>query len=278
MANVRDLGGGDLKDTLAARDFLVATGFVDPRKVGIMGSSYGGTMTLMALGRAPAAFAAGVQWCGVFNRRTQYESANAEEKQWLVSMLGDPVKDKAAYDAASPASYVQNINAPVLSLQGENDPIVPRNQAEELDQSLRSRGIITEAIFYPGEGHRFLKIENQTDALRRTVAWFDKYLKDGRPAAERGDNSNKDQPPDPEDDHIVSGSTVGHDIAGQLPTVHDQHVGRQQARQAHQQVEHLVRRPLFLKEVADACPRLDRSGKSYHRHADFQYSGERGSA
>ena len=100
-------------------------------------------------------------------------------------MLGDPVKDKAAYDAASPASYVQNINAPVLSLQGENDPIVPRSQAEDLDQSLRSRGIITEAIFYPGEGHRFLKIENQTDALRRTVAWFDRYLKDGRPAAGR---------------------------------------------------------------------------------------------
>lgn len=185
MANVRDLGGGDLKDTLAARDFLVATGYVDPRKVGITGSSYGGTMTLMALTRAPEAFAAGVQWFGVFNRRTQYESANAEEKQWLVSMLGDPVKDKAAYDAASPASYVQNVKAPVLSLQGEDDTIVPRSQAEELDKALRSRGIVTETIFYPGEGHGFEKTENQADALRRTVAWFDRYLKGKKPAAGR---------------------------------------------------------------------------------------------
>jgi dipeptidyl aminopeptidase/acylaminoacyl peptidase len=184
-ANVGDLGGGDLKDTLAARDFLIATGYVDPRKVGIMGSSYGGTMTLMALARAPEAFAAGVQWFGVFNRRTQYQSANADEKQWLISMLGDPVKDKAAYDAASPASYVQNFKAPVLSLQGEKDTIVPRSQAEGLDQALRSRGIVTETIFYPGEGHGFLKIENQTDALRRTVAWFDMYLKGERPAAGR---------------------------------------------------------------------------------------------
>ena len=76
-ANYQDLGGGDLKDELAAKDFLVATGYVDPKKVGITGGSYGGFMTLMAIGRAPDAFAAAVQQYGIIDWRTMWAHEDA---------------------------------------------------------------------------------------------------------------------------------------------------------------------------------------------------------
>lgn len=185
MANVRDLGGGDLKDTLAAKDFLVATGYVDPKRIGITGGSYGGFMTLMALGRAPDAFSAGVQLFGIINWYTMYETSDPGLQQYLIALLGDPVKDKAVYDATSPMTYIRNIKAPLLSLQGENDIRVPRGQAQEVADMLKAKGTISETIFYPAEGHGFLKVENQTDALRRTVAWFDTYLKGEKPAAKQ---------------------------------------------------------------------------------------------
>jgi len=177
LANVGDLGGGDLKDTLAAKDFLVATGYVDPEKVGITGGSYGGFMTLMALGRAPDAFAAGVQEFGIINWFTMYETSDPQLTQYLVALLGDPIKDKARYDASSPMTYIRQAKSPLLSLQGENDIRVPRGQAQEVADILKARGTTAETIFYPAEGHGFLKIENRTDALRRKIAWFDTYLK-----------------------------------------------------------------------------------------------------
>jgi dipeptidyl aminopeptidase/acylaminoacyl peptidase len=181
LANVGDLGGGDLKDTLAAKDFLIATGYVDPAKVGITGGSYGGFMTLMALGRAPDAFAAGVQEFGIINWFTMYETSDPQLNQYLVALLGDPVKDKARYDASSPMTYIRQAKSPLLSLQGENDIRVPRGQAQEVADILKENGTTSETIFYPAEGHGFLKIENRTDALRRSIAWFDTYLKGEAP-------------------------------------------------------------------------------------------------
>jgi dipeptidyl aminopeptidase/acylaminoacyl peptidase len=183
LANVGDLGGGDLKDTLAAKDFLVATGYVDPKKVGITGGSYGGFMTLMALGRAPDVFAAGVQSFGIINWFTMYETSDPQLNQYMAALLGDPVKDKAHYVAASPMTYIRQAKAPLLSLQGENDIRVPRGQAQEVADIMKAKGAVSETVFYPAEGHGFLKVENQTDALRRTVAWFDAYLKGEKPGS-----------------------------------------------------------------------------------------------
>lgn len=180
LANVGDLGGGDLKDLLAARDFLIATGYVDPKRIGITGGSYGGYMTLMALGKAPDAFAAGVQLFGIINWFTMYETSDPLLQQYLISLLGDPVKDKAKYEASSPLTYIRQAKAPLLSLQGENDIRVPRGQAQEVADILKARGTEVETIFYPAEGHGFVKRENQIDSLRRTVAWFEKYLKSSR--------------------------------------------------------------------------------------------------
>ncbi len=176
-ANYKDLGGGDLKDVLAAKDFLVATGYADPRRFGITGGSYGGFMTLMAIGKAPTAFAAAVQSYGIINWRTMYRDEDAYLQAYQRSLLGKPDEFKGVYEASSPMTYIRAATAPLLSLQGENDIRVPRGQAQEVNDVLKAKGNIVETIFYAAEGHGFQKRENQIDALERTIAWFERYLK-----------------------------------------------------------------------------------------------------
>jgi len=176
-ANYKDLGGGDLKDTVAAKQFLVSTGYVDKGKVGIFGGSYGGFMTLMAIGRTPDEFAAAVQWFGIINWNTMYRDQDERLKAYQRGLLGTPEDSPEVYKASSPLTYLSAAKAPLLTIQGENDIRVPRGQAQEVNDLLKAKGNIVETIFYPQEGHGFDRRENRLDSLRRTVAWFDTYLK-----------------------------------------------------------------------------------------------------
>ena len=176
-ANYKDLGGGDLQDEVYAAKFLEATGYVNPKKIGITGGSYGGFMTLMAIGRSPDVWAAGVELYGIINWMTMLQHEDAMLQEYEKSLLGDPVKDRAIYDAASPITYIHNVKAPLLVLQGENDPRVPKEEAEQVVELLKKDGKTVDAHYYPNEGHGFEKRENQIDSIRRSVEWFDKYLK-----------------------------------------------------------------------------------------------------
>lgn len=178
-ANLRDVGGGDLLDVLAARDFLIASGYVDAARIGITGTSYGGFMTLMALGKASDAFAAGVQECGIINWHTMWETSEGVLREYQRRLVGDPVEDAELYGVQSPLTWLPQARVPLLSLQGDNDIRVPRGQAEEVENLLRARGVTCETVFYPNEGHGLLKTENQLDALARTVAWFEAHLGPG---------------------------------------------------------------------------------------------------
>jgi dipeptidyl aminopeptidase/acylaminoacyl peptidase len=176
-ANYQDLGGGDLQDEVYAARFLQETGYVDRKKIGITGGSYGGFMTLMAIGRTPDEWAAGVELFGIINWMTMLQHEDPQLQQYEKSLLGDPVKDRNAYDAASPITYLHAVRAPLLVLQGDNDPRVPREEAEQVVDILTKDGKTVAVHYYANEGHGFAKRENRIDAARRTVEWFDKYLK-----------------------------------------------------------------------------------------------------
>jgi dipeptidyl aminopeptidase/acylaminoacyl peptidase len=182
-ANRGDLGGGDLEDYVAATRFLVETGYVDKGRIGITGGSYGGYMTLIALGKTPEVWAAGVQLFGITNWFSIYERGSPVLRDYLQGLIGDPVKDKAVYEATSPLTYLKNYRAPLLSLQGDNDPRVPRYEAELVTETLQRLGRTVEARYYAAEGHGFFKRENQIDSVQRIVDWFDRYLKGGAAAA-----------------------------------------------------------------------------------------------
>jgi len=179
-ANVKDLGGGDLEDEVAGANFLIATGYVDSKKIGITGGSYGGYMTLMAIGKKPEVWAAAVEQYGIINWFTMLQHEDPLLQEYEKSLLGDPEKDRAIYENASPIKYLRDAKAPLLVLQGENDIRVPKEEAEQVVSIYKEIGRPVDSHFYPQEGHGFAKRENQIDAITRMVAWFDRYLK-GQP-------------------------------------------------------------------------------------------------
>jgi dipeptidyl aminopeptidase/acylaminoacyl peptidase len=178
-ANYKDLGNGDLQDEVYAAKFLAATGFVDPRKIGITGGSYGGYMAMIAIGRTPDMWAAAVELYGITDWLTEQKNEEPTLQQYDQSLLGDPVKDRKSYEDASPIKYFKDAKAPLLVLQGSNDIRDPSEEAEQAVTILKQAGKVVDAHYYPDEGHGFVKRENQIDALKRTVEWFDKYLKNG---------------------------------------------------------------------------------------------------
>jgi dipeptidyl aminopeptidase/acylaminoacyl peptidase len=171
------LGGGDLRDEVYAAKFLAATGYVDPRKIGITGGSYGGYMAMIAIGRTPDTWAAAVELFGITDWLTEQEHEEPTLQQYDQSLLGDPVKDRQVYEDASPIKYFKNAQAPLLILQGANDIRDPKEEAEQAENILKGAGKTVAAHYYPDEGHGFAKRENQIDAMQRTVDWFDRYLK-----------------------------------------------------------------------------------------------------
>jgi dipeptidyl aminopeptidase/acylaminoacyl peptidase len=176
-ANYQDLGGGDLQDEVFAAKFLQSTGYVDAKKIGIMGGSYGGFMTLMAIGKTPDVWAAAVAMYGIIDWRSMAKFSDPLLQQYLISLLGDPVKDSAVYQAASPIRFIHSAKAPLLVLQGDNDIRVPKEEAQQVVDLLKADGKTVDVHYYANEGHGFVKRENQIDAITRSIDWLDRYLK-----------------------------------------------------------------------------------------------------
>jgi dipeptidyl aminopeptidase/acylaminoacyl peptidase len=181
-ANFQDLGGGDLKDEIAGVEFLKATGYVDPEKIGITGGSYGGFMTLMAIGKAPELWAAAVEKYGIINWSSMLKNSDPSLNEYLKALLGSPEENRRIYEADSPITYIRSEKVPLLVLQGDNDPRVPKEEAQQVVDILKKEGRVVEVHYYPNEGHGFVKRENQIDSIRRTIAWFDQYLMGKSPA------------------------------------------------------------------------------------------------
>ncbi|HEX9457505.1 MAG TPA: S9 family peptidase [Thermoanaerobaculia bacterium] len=175
--NYQDLGGGDLQDEVYAAKFLAATGYIDPKRIGITGGSYGGYMTFMAVGKTPDVWAAAVEQYGIVDWYTMLQHEDPRLQEYEKSLLGDPVKDRTVYENASPIKFLRNATAPLLVLQGENDIRVPKEEAEQVVAILKAANKTVDSHIYPGEGHGFAKRENQIDAIRRMIEWFDRYLK-----------------------------------------------------------------------------------------------------
>ena len=130
----------------------------------------------MALGKYPDRFAAGVSVVGVVSWKTMYDTTRGDLREYLVREFGDPTKDAERYRDRSPLTHVSKIEAPLLVLQGENDPRVPLSEADQVVAALRSAGKMHEYYVYKGEGHGFRTRENMIDSVRRAGEWFDRYL------------------------------------------------------------------------------------------------------
>ena len=174
-ANRFDMGGGDLEDVIFAAEWIRKTGFIDPKKVAVMGGSYGGYLTMMAVTKAPDLWAAGVPVVPFVNWFTEIENEDPLLREYDIATMGDPMKDKARLQERSPINFVDQIKAPLLLLAGGNDPRCPKTEAEQVASAIKKRNGVAELKVYENEGHGFAKIENQIDAYTRVAEFLKKY-------------------------------------------------------------------------------------------------------
>ncbi|HEY6205728.1 MAG TPA: S9 family peptidase [Chthoniobacterales bacterium] len=173
-ANVKDFGGGDLRDTFAGIDVIIKKYAIDPARLGVTGWSYGGFMTMWTVTQTNR-FRAAVAGAGIANWQSYYGQNLID--QWMVPFFGASVyDDPGVYEKSSPIRFIKNVKTPTLVIVGERDAECPASQSYEFWHALKTLGVPTELIVYPGEGHLFLEPKNQADRMDRTVAWFDKYL------------------------------------------------------------------------------------------------------
>ena len=174
-ANVRDFGYGDFRDILAGVDAAIATLPVDNARTGIAGWSYGGYMAMWAVTQTQR-FRAAVAGAGLANFQSYYGENRID--QWLIPFFGASVyDDPAVYWRSSPINFIKNVKTPTLVLVGERDAECPAPQSWEFWHALKTLGVETQLVVYPNEGHAIADPEHQRDVVRRSVEWFDKYLK-----------------------------------------------------------------------------------------------------
>jgi dipeptidyl aminopeptidase/acylaminoacyl peptidase len=169
QANLFDMGGGDLQDVLAGVDWIKQTGHLDPKKIAVMGGSYGGYLTMMALTKAPDVWAAGIPIVPFVNWSTEIQKEDPELQQGDLATMGDPVKNKALYEERSPINFVDQVKAPLLLLAGGNDPRCPKSEAQQVVDAIKKRGGTIDYKVYENEGHGFARVENQIDAYQRVA-------------------------------------------------------------------------------------------------------------
>lgn len=174
-ANRRDFGGGDLRDILAGVDAVLRAAPVDGARLGIWGHSYGGFMTMWTVTHSQR-FKAAVAGAGVANWISYYGQNGID--QWMVPFFGATAyDDPAIYRAASPIESIKAARTPTLMYVGERDVETPAVQSQEFWHGLKAMGVPTALVIYEGEGHALRKPDNQRDVRRRTLGWFERYLK-----------------------------------------------------------------------------------------------------
>ncbi|WP_314445175.1 S9 family peptidase [Massilia timonae] len=179
-ADDRKHGMEPLWDCVEAKTWLASQGDIDPERIGIMGGSYGGYMTLAALAFRPEAFKVGIDIFGVSNWVRTLESIPPyweAQRKALYDEIGDPVKDKDFLVATSPLFHAHHIRKPLMVIQGANDPRVIKAESDEVVEAVRKNKVEVEYVVFDDEGHGFSKKKNAAVANAKILAFLDKHLK-----------------------------------------------------------------------------------------------------
>ncbi len=175
-ANIKDFGGGDLRDILAGIDAVERIAPVDDARLGLYGHSYGGWMSMWA-NTQTRRFAAIVAGAGIADWASYY-GENGIDK-WMIPFFGASVyDDPAPYRAASPLTFIKQAKTPTLIYVGERDVECPAPQSFEYWHALETIGTPVQLMVYEGEGHHFHKPPDLEDLRGRVMNWFGHYLKE----------------------------------------------------------------------------------------------------
>ncbi|HZU50548.1 MAG TPA: S9 family peptidase [Sphingomicrobium sp.] len=173
-ANIRDFGGGDLRDILAGIDAAERVAPIDDNRLGMMGGSYGGFMSMWANTQTNR-FKAIVAGAGLSDWISYYGINGID--QWMLPYFGKSMyDDPQAYWAVSAIRTIKQAHTPTFIYVGERDIEVPPTQSIEYWHALQAMHVPTSLVIYPDEGHGIRDPKNALDVRNRTVAWFDHYV------------------------------------------------------------------------------------------------------
>ena len=167
----RAWGVVDVEDCAAGARAMAEQGRVDPRRLAIQGSSAGGYTTLRAL-TATDVFTAGISRYGIGDLTALVSDTHKFESRYPESLIGAYPAEAAIYAERSPINHLDQLNAPILLLQGTEDKVVPPNQAETFANAARAKGLPVALIMYPGEGHGFRRAENIVSSQQAALSFL----------------------------------------------------------------------------------------------------------
>ena len=169
MDSVRDLD--------AAAAWLAESGLAPADRIGVIGGSYGGFMTLAAITFcADRKWAAAVDIVGIASFTTFFARTAPWRRPLRASEYGDPGTDADFLESISPLNFIDRIEAPLMVIHGANDPRVPVEEAEQIVSTLRARGREVDYLRYEDEGHGLAKAKNRADAWPKVVQFFQKHM------------------------------------------------------------------------------------------------------
>lgn len=175
---VRDWGGADRLDHVhAMTQVLPQDPRLDVRRAGVVGRSYGGYMTLTLASRHPELWSAAVDMFGPYNLLTFADRVPATWKPFIKMLVGDPETEQDFLKERSPITYIQQVQCPMLVVQGKNDPRVLEVESRELVEDLRAKGNTVEYLMFEDEGHDVLKFENRVAVYNRMTDFFRGWLR-----------------------------------------------------------------------------------------------------
>jgi acetyl esterase/lipase len=172
-----DWGGLDRLDHVAAYELLRQDARLDMSRVGVMGRSYGGYMTLTLLGRHPELWQAGVDMFGPYNLTTFIDRLPETWKTYFYQAVGHPEKDAEFLAERSPSTYLSDLACPLLVMQGAHDPRVIERESRDVVERMQAEGKTVDYVVYADEGHDVLKYVNKVDCYNRIVDFFAQHLR-----------------------------------------------------------------------------------------------------
>jgi len=161
----------DVEDCIAAARHLAAQGLADPERLIIRGGSAGGYTTLCAL-TFHKLFKAGASLYGIGDLMALAGDTHKFESRYLDRLVGPLPGAEALYEARSPIHFTEELDCPVIFLQGLDDKVVPPNQAEAMVAALRAKGLPVAYLAFEGEGHGFRKAATIKRALEAELAFY----------------------------------------------------------------------------------------------------------
>jgi len=166
-----------VKDLAYAVEWLKTKGGADPKRIAVMGGSYGGYMTLAAITLYPDLWAAAVDTVGISSWETFLKNTSGYRRRQREVEYGRLDRDIDFLRSISPIAKIDRIKAPLFVIAGRNDPRVPWTEGQQMVDALKKRGAIVEWKVYDDEGHGVSKLKNRLDLYPRVADFLDKYMK-----------------------------------------------------------------------------------------------------